>query len=112
MNEKTKRKIVASMLGIFAIIVLCIGALIAWTIYVASGSSLWKWTRCECCYGTCDCVIYPLNAVWFTSILGVATLSVTVATWLLASSYAYYKYGRLRRDKKDVEDLPVTQFCV
>jgi len=104
MNEKTKRKNVASMLGIFAIIVLCIGALTAWKIYVVSGSSLWSWMRCDCCYGTCVCDIYPLNAVWFTSILGVATLSVTVATWLFASGYAYYKYGRFRRNKKDAKE--------
>jgi len=104
MNEKIKRKIVAFVFGISAIIVLCIGALIAWKIYVASGSSLWNWTQCDCCYGTCECDIYPLNAVWFASILGVATLSVMVATWLFASGYAYYKYGHFRRDKKDVEN--------
>ncbi|MCI4409337.1 MAG: hypothetical protein JHC26_09610 [Thermofilum sp.] len=104
MNEKIKRIIVASMLVMSAIIVLCVGAFIVWKIYVVSGSSLWNWTQCDCCYGTCECDIYPLNAVWFASILGVATLSVMMAMWLFASGYAYYKYGHFRRNKKDIED--------
>jgi len=103
MDGETKRRVVSSMFIVTAVVVLCLGVLLAmsnYETYMASkGFILRDWRLRMCSTATCK-----YGDEWLETMFTVTTIGISVAVFVLALAVAiilcilghdYYKCGRL-----------------
>ena len=101
MNEKTIRLIVFSVFVVAAVIVTCLGVLLAVYNYETAmknkDSVLRDWKLHTCCCGTCEFSDEELETQYIiitaTVSLGMALGALAVAIFLYIAGYDYYRCG-------------------
>jgi hypothetical protein len=111
MNEKIKRRIVFSVFIVVAVVVLCLGVLLAvynYEAFMASEESVMReWKRHTCCCGTCEYSDEELKmhfiVLTVTTSLSMVLGTLAVAVWLYNKGHNYYRYGCLwcRKEKSE-----------
>jgi hypothetical protein len=107
MNEETKRRIVFSLFFLLAIVILCLGVLLAVYNYEASMASedsvIREWKLHTCCCGTCEYSDEELKMHFImltaTTTLSIALGALAVAIWLYNKGRNYYRYASFFLDK-------------
>ncbi|MCI4409139.1 MAG: hypothetical protein JHC26_08615 [Thermofilum sp.] len=102
MNEKTIRLIVFFVFVVTAIIVICLGVLLAVYNYVSAMNDkdrvLRDWKLHTCCYGTCEHGDEGLDTCFVvittTVSLGIVLVALAVAIFLYMTGHDYYRCGR------------------
>jgi len=93
MNEKKKRLIVAALLFMQALVILVVGAYLAWHEYETTTDPHNRWLFCDCCYGECDCNTPPA-LVGISMAAFIVPITFVLAVFSIFMAVSYYACGR------------------
>jgi len=93
MNEEKKRLIVAALLVMQALVILVVGAYLAWHEYETITDPRNRWMFCDCCYGECACNAPPAYAGTFMSSF-IVLVAFLLAVFSIFMAVSYYACGR------------------